>query len=223
MNLLARKILVVRKILLVVTKYWGLRCVTRSKQDSSRLVAGWAKHRVAICLEGRYPACTVQHPPHSDTGDPRVRDEESRGRRDRCRDSQGKPSVQCTGHCCAAWAPVLCTSTVQMYYNDPIQCECSTAGPQEAKHEDGLGACTGSLAVLEGSGLEAGDQQEANNPLARVGVAALASGSASCRSLLSALHRVSVTHVQDYKKRRFPVTSKYRHIYGVLNVDETKN
>jgi uncharacterized protein YciI len=56
-------------------------------------------------------------------------------------------------------------------YNDPIQCECSTAGPQEAKHEDGLGACTGSLAVLEGSGLEAGDQQEANNPLARVGVA----------------------------------------------------
>jgi hypothetical protein len=26
-----------------------------------------------------------------------------------------------------------------------------------------------------------------------------------------------------YAKRRFPVTSKYRHMYGVLNVDEIKN
>jgi hypothetical protein len=26
-----------------------------------------------------------------------------------------------------------------------------------------------------------------------------------------------------YAKRRFPVTSKYRHIYGVLNIDEIKN
>jgi hypothetical protein len=26
-----------------------------------------------------------------------------------------------------------------------------------------------------------------------------------------------------YAKRRFPITSKCRHIYGVLNVDEIKN
>jgi hypothetical protein len=26
-----------------------------------------------------------------------------------------------------------------------------------------------------------------------------------------------------YAKRRFPITSKYRHMYGVLNVDEIKN
>jgi hypothetical protein len=26
-----------------------------------------------------------------------------------------------------------------------------------------------------------------------------------------------------YAKRRFSITSKYRHIYGVLNIDEIKN
>jgi hypothetical protein len=26
-----------------------------------------------------------------------------------------------------------------------------------------------------------------------------------------------------YAKRRFPITSKYRHMHGVLNVDEIKN
>jgi hypothetical protein len=36
--------------------------------------------------------------------------------------------------------------------------------------------------------------------------------------LVSQIH-----HKFYYAKRRFSITSKYRHIYGVLNVNEIKN
>jgi hypothetical protein len=48
-------------------------------------------------------------------------------------------------------------------------------------------------------------------------------GQTRSRQLSTGLFRSKYFPKFHYAKRRFSITSKYRHMHGVLNVDEIKN
>jgi hypothetical protein len=58
-----------------------------------------------------------------------------------------------------------------------------------------------------------------------VGTVAITGGVCGCGSFLALCPVLFPKFIPKfyYAKRRFPIISKYRHIYGVLNVDEIKN